>query len=317
MTDTNIFLLQEIVVDLMNSDKSLVSPLMKLNYFGMRTKNSELTEFTSREINGYKNGDENIPTFRFSRPKLYVTAQAHIHTHRKEMPISMLPSPLRESLSKYPMLEGIAILEKMAMGIGTDKDSQQLFQKLPMEMLSYIEPPFQQLYKTDTYISVTEATLVKNGFIVIDIINNVRTNLLKFIIEILEKFGDEIQIDSFNKNQKENNQTINNYMNTTINNTGDGNIINTGNNSKIESSISINKGDIKGLQNELEKIGVSENEIAEITQIIESQNFDSQTKELSEKETNWISKTITGIGKVATGISSNLIASMIKQYYGM
>jgi len=317
MSDIKIFFLQEIVTDLIDSDKSLVSPLMKLNYFGMRTKNIELTNFTTKEINGYKNGDENIPIFRYSRPKLIVTAQAHIHTHQKEMPISMLPSPFREQLSKYPMLEGIASLEKMALSIGIDNNSQQLYQKLPMEMLNYIQTPFQQMYKSDTYISVTEATLVKNGYIVIEIINNVRTNLLKFVVEIMETFGGEIEIDNFNKNQKENNQTINNYMSTTINTTGDGNIINTGNETKIESSITINKGDLKALQTELAKIGITKNDIDEISKIVKNGELDIQPKELSDKEKTWVTKAFLGLGKVATGISSNLIATMIKQYYGM
>ncbi len=317
MSDTNIFLLQEIVVDLIDSDKSLVSPLMKLNYFGMRTKNIELTKFTLKEINGYKREDEDIPSFRFSRPQLYVTAQAHIHTHRKEMPISKLPPLLKEKFTKTPILEGIAILEKMSIAIGSNNESQQLFQQLPMEMLSYIQPVFEKLYRTDTYLTVSGATLVKNGYIVIEILNNVRTNLLKFVMEILEKFGGEIQIDKFNKNQKENNQTINNYMSTTINNAGDGNVINAGESSKVEASITINKGDIKALQNELEKIGVPKLEIEEISDIVENKNLDNEIKDLGDKEKNWISKTISGVGKVATGISSNLIASLIKQYYGM
>ena len=45
------FLLQEVIDDLVNTEKSLSSPLMKLNYFGRLVKNQELIDYTQNELN--------------------------------------------------------------------------------------------------------------------------------------------------------------------------------------------------------------------------------------------------------------------------
>jgi hypothetical protein len=44
------FLLQEVIDNLVNTDKSLVSSLMRLNYFGRFIKNHELIEYSTNEI---------------------------------------------------------------------------------------------------------------------------------------------------------------------------------------------------------------------------------------------------------------------------
>jgi len=51
---TQTFLLQEVVDDLVNNDKSLSAPLMKLNYFGRLIKNQEIIDYTKNELNGYR-----------------------------------------------------------------------------------------------------------------------------------------------------------------------------------------------------------------------------------------------------------------------
>ena len=43
------FPLQEVIDDLVNTDKSLTSALMKLNYFGRLIKNDELIHYTNNE----------------------------------------------------------------------------------------------------------------------------------------------------------------------------------------------------------------------------------------------------------------------------
>ncbi len=49
----NTFVINDVINDLVDAEKSLINPLMKLNYFGRFTKNKELTEYTLKEIKGY------------------------------------------------------------------------------------------------------------------------------------------------------------------------------------------------------------------------------------------------------------------------
>jgi hypothetical protein len=140
-------------------------------------------------------------------------------------------------------------------------------------------------------------------------------------MSIGENFGYNIEIETFNKKSESNNQTIIHQMSTTINTSGDGNVINTGNQNQIESNVTLYKGDLARLRKELSQQGIDEADITEITEIVESEKPNEENGRLGEKSNSWISKVINkslnGIGKIATGISSNLLAALIKQYYGM
>ena len=110
-------------------------------------------------------------------------------------------------------------------------------------------------------------------------------------------------------------------MNNTINNSGDGNVINTGNENQIENNVNLYKNDLSRLQNELVKQGIDNVDIEEIFEIIAVEEPNTEENRLGEKSNSWISKIINkslnGVGKIATEISANVLATLIKQYYGM
>ena len=75
------FLLQEVIDDLVNTDKSLSAALIKLNYFGRLIKNQELIDYTQNELNGYKNSKESVPDYRKAIGTLYIDMQAYYNRH--------------------------------------------------------------------------------------------------------------------------------------------------------------------------------------------------------------------------------------------
>src|SRR5690606_10763699 len=118
-----------------------------------------------------------------------------------------------------------------------------------------------------------------------------------------------------------NNQTIIHQMNNTINNSGDGNVINTGSENQIENNVTLYKNDFSRLQTELEKQGIDKIDIEEVFEIIAIEEPNIEENRLGKKSNIWISKIINkslnGVGKIASGISANILATLIKQYYGM
>lgn len=315
------FLLQEVIDDLVNTDKSLSSPLMKLNYFAKLVKNQELIDYTHQELNGYDKPDK-IPSYRKAVGTLYVDFQAYIHQHTdKPLPISMIDEKYREVFKYVHIKEGIASVEKLAKEAGSGKSSGQMYKPLPMEMLFILQEPARRLYVSDVRIDVVNAKIGFGTSVIIEIPNAIRTKLLDFVMSLGENFGYNIEIETFNKKADINNQTIIHQMSTTINNSGDGNLINTGNENKIDSSITLYKGDIGRLQKELRNQGVDEEDIKEISEIVVSEEPNQDKAILGQKSNGWIlkviNKSLNGIGKIATGISSNLLASLIRQYYGM
>ena len=313
------FILQEVIDDLINPEKSLVGPLMKLNYFGRLTKNEELIDFTTKEINGYKFDYTNIPAYRKAIGTLIVDAQVYEERHNLELPVSMLVEPLNENLRYVDIREGISVIEKMEKKMNED-DKASAYRPIPMEILRFIEPSLRKLYKSEGRIDAVGAKLKFNENIILEIQNYIRTKLLEFVMQIADNFGYDIEIESFNKEQI-NNKTINNIMNTVINTSGDGNVVNTGNQNKIHSNVTIEKGDLEKLTTELKKQGVDDNDIIEIADIVQTESSSSDENKLGEKANNWIlkviEKSLKGIGSIATGVSSNILSTLIKGYYGI
>lgn len=313
----NLFILDKVVEELLDSDKTLISPLMKLNYFGLLTKNDELVQYTNNEINGYPYHEEDIPEYRFSRPHLLVDFLVSQNQFRRDVPISMLDSPFREKLEKTPTLENISVLEKMAIEMANPENGQELIQKLPLEMLPHIAPVTKRLYISFGRMNVQGAMLTKNGNIVISIVNNVRTRLLKFVVELSEKFGHEISISEFIKNREENNKIIQNIMNNYITSSGDGNVINTGDSNDFRIENLVTKNNIDSLKKALAQIGVPTNEMNEIVEIIQEENPNSEKKELGSKAKQWIENVVNGVGKTVGSISASVLSAYLKSYYGL
>src|SRR5687767_13712380 len=96
MTNNNTFVLQEVIDDLVDSTKSLTSPLMKLNYFGRLIKNDELIRFTNNELNGYKNAEIELPDYRKATGNLLVDIQIGWNKHVVPLPVVMIEEKYRE-----------------------------------------------------------------------------------------------------------------------------------------------------------------------------------------------------------------------------
>ena len=96
--------------------------------------------------------------------------------------------------------------------------------------------------------------------------------------------------------------------------------LNTGDNNTFDFKGVVTKGDIEKLNSELQKQGIEKEDIEELQEIVQNEQLVEGNK-LGENSTNWIlkiiGKSLNGVGKIATGISSNILATMIKGYYGI
>ncbi len=318
----NSFIINDVINDLLDAEKSLVNPLMRLNYFGRLTKNDELVEFTNNEINGYKDQESVVPEYRKTLGSLIVEAQAYMNRHTMEIPVSMLESPFKEALRYIYVREGISTVEKMAKELYDSSGNKSEFHHpVPMEMLHVIQPALRKLYKSDVRLDAVSAKLTGNGNILLDIPSFIRTKLLEFVMQIAEEFGYEIEIKDYNEKQESNNQTIVQFMSTKITNTGDGNVINTGDKTKVDANITINKGNKEELSEFLQKNGLSEEDTTELAEIIDTEEPNPESQIFGAKVNAWIGKMIgkalDGSWTVGAGVAGNLLAEAIGKYYGI
>ena len=318
----NTFVLNNVINDLIDAEKSLINPLMKLNYFGRLTKNSELTEYTLNEIKGYST-NSNLPEYRKIASRLFVDFQAGWNIHpNKEIPILGLDKDMQKFCKNIPVYESIREIENMNSKFSEKGSNNQLQFPIPLELLPKIQPYAVELYRSDIKMQVTGARLIGNSRKMLGITETVRTNLLAFSMEIAEKFGYEIELADYNEYREANNKTILKYMTTNnITNTGDGNIINTGDKAKIDAQINITKGNKEKLVKYLQENGVSEQDAAELAEIIDTEKPNVENKTFGKKVNEWtkkmIGKAVDGSWNIGIGAAGSLLAEAIGKFYGL
>lgn len=326
------FLLNEVIDDLVKGETSLVSPIMKLRVLAKLIKNEPLHTYTIREIEGYWKLDESeIPDYRKTPGTIYIDLYSLGSTATRPVSPSILENPKFDGHFRFlTFREGIETIEQMSKDRGNGKEAEQLVHTpFPLELLTLFEQAIRKK-NPGRPIQVTRGGLSGNAYRVTEIPTIVRSRLLNFTMELTDQFGMKIDISSFNKQKENNNQIIINIMskteitnngdgsiNTGITNTGDGNLINTGDHATQTATISINKGDWGKLQKSLEEHGIDEEDIKELKTIVDAEKPEGAT--LGNKSIDWImkvsGKALKGIGKIATGVSSNLLATWIKGYY--
>lgn len=311
------FIIEEVIKDLVDDGKSLVGPLMKLQYFAQRTNNEELLTFVKDELNGYKQRDY-LPDYRKSRATISVDIQMGMEVHNdKEIPVEMLSDKHKETFREFLLLESVAVLEQMN---SSKNDGKDLALALPLSMVNFFQGAAEKLYKGYYKPEVVGVRIYTNRNIIPRSLTSIRSRLLTFCTEIGKTFGYDIEIDSFNK-AKTNNKKIVQIMNTTINTHGDGNVVNTGSNANIIANIKINKGDKEQLKKKLQELGIDPADTDEILGIVDKEVDTLETKKLGDRTIDWISKVsgkaLKGIGNIAKEVSSSLLANLVCQYFGI
>lgn len=313
------FPIGEVLKELMDTSKSLAQPLFKLGQFARFTKNKELLEYVNNELNGYKSYAE-IPSYRKGRASIEITVQSMYGKENLSLPLELIEPTAQYAFKYVFMSDGIASIEHLTERTKSS-NTPGSYMMVPMGMLHYLQKPAHKLYKTNYQFSVIAARLSTNPNKILEIPNAIRTKLLDFVNSIAEEFGYDIEIDTFNVAKEINNQTINNFMGTSITNSGDGNVINTGDHNQIGNSANISKGNKEQLQSELKKLGIEEEDIAEIVEIVSVEKPNREKGLLGPKANSWITdilgKSLNGIGKLASGISVELLASLLKQFVGL
>lgn len=320
----NSFILKEVIGDLVNSETSLVGALLKLQYFAALTENETLTDFVSNELNGYSQGVD-LPEYRKAVNSIRADVQFGDSTYPNlEIPFELIDEKYRDVLRMHPIIQSVSVLEnKVVINRTGNKPSQLLSMEFPMIHWEIVQRAAEKLYKSEFYgAQVVGARLLTNADIIPKALTAIRSRLLTFVIETSKSFGYNVEIESFNKTQETNNEKLTNlFMSTVINNQGDGNLINTGASSKIDANITISKGNVEQLTNELKKLGIDSDDIEEIHQIVEEEADSFETKSLGEKTIDWVTKVsgkaLKGVGSIAKGATSSVLADLVKQYFGI
>lgn len=284
-------LLDDIIDILSDDDGSLTSALLKTKVLLHTIGRKELVTWVDHEIKGYPR-DSEVPDYRNVTAYVFgqVTSVRAIH-HHYLLPLSHLSKELQESLTKFKMYEPIDALQQ-AVAEQRSGGSKTLGQPIPPEILGAIGEAL------GPYTNVITARCELNMMNVEKILQEVRSRLLEFMLELRDVVG----VDVSDKLLREKSATFNTKHafektilgSATISNAT---IIIGDHNTQI--NISNTKGDMSGLLSELEeKAGISKSDLARLQTAIEQDAKDGKAPDVTEGKTSrWYLETLKKAGK--------------------
>lgn len=150
----------------------------------------------------------------------------------QEIPTMNLDKEIEHSLRYTNFCESIQSLESLLQEKGT------LSSPVRAEIVHILQQNWRNM--GNPYLSVVSCNKIIPRANVVEVISNVRSKLLDFMLAIETEFGESVEIQDLKSKNKE----ITNIMHQTIiNNNGDGNSINTGNGNSLSNNSDVAKCD--------------------------------------------------------------------------
>ena len=306
-------LISQIINELIDSEKPLNGALLKTKVLASRIQNKELLNWVDKELSGYKSNDllpdyrKNISTFlkgSFVNGNMKYSNQA--------IPTRGMGEEFHKSLTSVQFPDSISGLENLT----NNDNSARLGIPLNAETIGIISENWREM--GNPYLQILSANKIISKGAIIEIITKVRNILLDFMLKVDEQFGSLAEIESL-KTKKDEISTI--VSQTIINNIGDGNILNTGDKTQIEADINIITSNKEVLKKQLLKIGIKEEDLTELIEIIDLEKPNIKSKAFSEKVNKWTSKMLNKAldrsWNIGIGNAGNLLEEAISNYYGI
>ncbi len=309
-------MISKIIAELADKNQPLSIPLLKLKVVAKRIKNDSLYDIVSKELEGYPQGSD-IPEYRMAPASSYASIQQNWNIHYNQpLPLTIFEESIRNMLTKFPVTQGIEALENIAKG---DKNGT-IIKEFGADFSTYLTSKANKKGADFIFGDVRMSTSVIQ---IVDIISKIRNKFLDLVLSIESDFPkiDDIINEPLNDDNEIKTKT-NQYMaQINITNSGDGNVINTGNASEINASLTVNKNDLKSLQESLRRIEVDEEDIKEISKIVKNENYNHKEYKLGNKSQSWIKKMVgkalDGTWKIGVATSAGILAKLISSYYGI
>lgn len=305
-------LINDIINELVDTEKTINSPLLKTKVLASRLQNEVLLNWVSNELKGYELAGD-LPDYRKYNGNFTGTyINGNLQYNDQPVPTIGLKREFEEMLYSMDFYQSISSLESLK-GENKSGKLEHIFSSevtgIIQQNLRNMGNPYLQLVNCKKSISVNA---------VVEILSFVRNNLLDFMLNIDSEFGNITEIEELKTKNKE----ITTIMNQTIiNNTGDGNIVNTGEKANISATININKGNKEALSKQLQNIGLSDLDTTELIDIIDTEEPNFGNKTFGQKVNNWkqkmLGKALDGSWNIGIGAAGNIIAEAVKSYYGM
>ena len=261
----------------------------------------------NNELNGYEDTDE-VPPYRVVPAQVMANlASIAWQVAAHPIPIAHLTEEQQKSLQEIKMRGSLAVLEKFRR-----KSKGHLESAIPLESNYALGESLAD------GVHIQRAWCqVENGSIT-QILIKVRSRLLDFILELSEKFGDELDDEQLRERiaMVDTKAMFNNAM------FGDNVTIVMGDSSQANVSNVAIRGDFNSLAQELQKHNVSEEDIKVLQQAISDDDGKTAPakREFGPAVKEWLRKMLTKAAEatwqVDIIVAGNILTTALMRYYG-
>jgi AbiTii len=305
-------LLNEIVSILSDENGSLNQALLKTKVLLHKLDQQELTSWVNNELNGYGKEKE-VPQYRVVNAQVFGNLTNGYWQHSNTLlPIHHLSDRVREYLEKEKLRHALSVLEQFA-----NKQVGKLVHNIPPEYNGSLGNSLSSGYWVENAWGQIEFSQV------VQVLTEIRSRLLDFILELQSKLGDNVT-DANLKNEAAMIDTPAMFAqsifggNTTF---GDNTtfVLGHGNNQQV-TNVNI-KGDFSALAKKLTSAGVEKEDVEALKESIDA---DTGAPEHTEKKfglavRRWMhkmmGKAIDLSWQIEINIAGGLLTNALQAYY--
>ena len=299
-------LVDEIIEILSSKNPTLEDAFFKAKVLAHRLGESELRQWVDCELTGYPE-ISTLPSYRVVSRSVMGNVSNSVYQYQNHpLPLSHLDRKLREKLETTYLIQSIAVIEKWA---GDEAD-------LTIVIAPELYPSLSKGVGNGYYV---ERAWGKHSVgAMLQVITEVRSRLLDFVLNLSEQIPSEVSAAEIKKISKEigvadifKNSVFGN--NTTI-------IVGGGSIQGVTNSFAYNN--FESLSADLRRQSVPDTDIAALNEAIKGDQGADEHKEkkLGSNVNKWILDMLAKAGSSAWDISvtaaSNLLDSAISTYYG-
>lgn len=298
-------LIEEIIELLSSNESNLKVALLKTKVLLHKLGEKELCEWVNSELKGYKD-KEFLPAYR----KLPLTVKGNLSngTYRytnQTLALMHLPPEICKKLDTKYLMDSIAVIDQYS-----TQENLQIT----------IAPEFYPLLTEgiDPSYYVENAWSKHSAGAMTQILTEVTTRLLDFVLELSEKFPNELELNELKTRSKE--VGVSQLFKNAV--FGDNATIIVGDSNSQQTQNSVHKNDMKSLIDVMKQNNVSNEDIASLQGAIETDKNSSEVQsgkvgsEVSTWMDNMITKAATTVWDVKVGAVGSLLATAIGKFYG-
>lgn len=300
-------LIDEIIDNLSADQPNLTNALMKTKVLLHKLGKKDLIEWVNNEINGYSETAD-VPPYRTVNAQVLANFANIVHQYsRHPIPLSHLDKKYRESLETTNLRQSLGVLEEFA-----SNDSGNIMSPIPVEANHLLGKGL------DSSFHIQRAWCEISTSAITQILIEVRSRLLDFILELSGEFGEDLS-DKEVKDIGKALDTKSMFANAIF---GDNATILVGNHNKQKVTIQINENDFGSLSESLRAHNVTEPDIQELKNALDKDKSfpDVAKKDFGPAVKGWLkqmlSKAVDTSWQIEMGIAGSYLADALKKYYG-